>query len=262
MRSMIKHFVVVIALIFFSMSCVRAVQPSGATIVPGTPQTAPMDSAGSIPAQAGNVTELTIYGKSTTQTWQGYFGNITGTIQLADASDHVMYNWTQINPLGEVYASTNQTIYWTNVQCLNYTATGTHVDESGNGGTTNKFGTNLTNLESSFGVNASDVDGVDETFSLSGPGTHNLFYTANQKFDTNQCTGTRIFDNSGAGVSGHFEEVLLYEPKSSSVIFTSLLNQDLMGFDSRSHDFEMLVLENGHESDVATTPYYFYVEIQ
>ena len=59
-----------------------------------------------------------------------------------------------------------------------------------------------------------------------------------------------------------FEEVLLYEPSTTSVIFTGLLEQDASGFDSRAHDFEFLVLENGHYGDLTATQYYFFVELQ
>jgi hypothetical protein len=61
---------------------------------------------------------------------------------------------------------------------------------------------------------------------------------------------------------GHFEEVLLYEPSSTSVVFTSLIEDNLLGFDQRTHDFEMMVLENGHKTDVSPTPYYFFVELE
>jgi hypothetical protein len=236
--------------------------PSGSTITVGNSTSAPVDPAGSSAAQAGNVTELTLTGRTTTATWQGYFGNVTGVIQLADGSSHVMYNWSQANPSGEVYASTNQTIFWTNIQCLNYTSTGTYAGEAGNGGQTSKYGTNLTQLQNMFGISATDADSVSQTFNLVGAGTHNQFYTASQQFNAGQCQNTRVYDSSGTGVDNKFEEALLYEPVSTSVVFTSLLNQDASGFDSKTHDFEMLVLENGHGADVATTPYYFFVELQ
>jgi hypothetical protein len=236
--------------------------PSGANVSKLNSTTAPLDSAGSAAAQAGNVSEINIFGYSSTQAWQGYFGNVTGVIQLADSNDNVLYNWTQASPQGEIYASTNQTIYWNNVQCFNFTSTGSYASESGNGGTTSLYGTNITQLESLFGIVPEDVDGVDDTFNLYGPGTHNLFYTSNQQFSEGECRSTRAYDGSGAGVDNNFEEVLLYEPQSASVIFASLLDQDLAGFDGRSHDFEMLVLENGHGVDTQSTTYYFYVELQ
>src|SRR3990167_1096282 len=81
-------------IILFNVIMASALEPSGGSLTPGTPETAPSDPAGSVNAQAGNVTELNIFGYSITQTWQGYFGNVSGTIILADANDKVMYNWS------------------------------------------------------------------------------------------------------------------------------------------------------------------------
>jgi hypothetical protein len=240
--------------------------PSGAAVTKGASSTAAAESAGSDNANAGNVTELTITGHTTTQSWQGYFGNVTGVVQLADGSNKVLYNWSVASPRGEVYASTNQTIYWGNIQCFNFTATGTHANEAALGGTTSNYGTNQLQLQAQYGISNNvtdyDVDAVNETFYLIGPGTHQLFYTANKRFSEGQCQNTRVFDATGKGVATNFEEVLQYEPTTTSVIFTSILNRDVPGFDSRTHDFEMLVLDNGHGTDVSTTTYYFFVELQ
>jgi len=256
-------FVLAIALIFsVSLSFVSSV-PNGASVTELNSTTAPSDTAGQDEAIAGNVSELTITAFSTTQTWQGYFGNVSGTIQLADASDNVLYNWTLASPAGEVYSSANETISWTNIQCFNFTATGDYTGESGNGGTTSLYGTNLTLIETQYTLNAGDVDGVDETFALSGTGTHDAFYTASQQFDEGECQSTRVFGNSGAGVNNEFEEVLLYEPTTQSVVFASLLESgNIIGFDSKDYDFEMLVLEDGHGTDTSSTTYYFFVELE
>jgi len=258
-----NFFWAVVLLIIVQTGFVFAVSPTGGAVTPGIPRTAPEDSAGTANAQAGNVTQLNIFGYTTTQTWQGYFGNVSGTIQLADAGNNVLYNWTLADPQGEIYASTNSSISWTNVQCLNFTSTGTYTDESGNGGTTNLDGTNLTILESQYNVNASAVDGVDETFTLLGGASHDLFYTANQQFSEGECRSTRVFGDSGEGVSDEFEEVLMYEPTTQSVIFASLLEPgNVLGFNNNDYDFEMLVLEDGHLSDTSSTTYYFFVELE
>lgn len=260
-----KIQILFIAFLIFlvNASLVLAVEPFGATVNPTVPSDrAEADSATSVPAVAGNVTELSISGYSITQSWQGYYGNVTGTIMLADSGDNVMYNWSLASPEGEVYASTNGSgILWNYVQCLNFTSDGTYGDDTGNAGNTSLHGTNLTILEDMFGIAADDVDGVNETFTLLGSG-HNTFYTNNLEFTEGECRNTRVFSNAGQGEDDKFEEVLLYEPQSSSVIFTSLLNENVFGFDNNPHDFEMLVLENGHLTDTSVTPYYFWVELE
>jgi len=256
-RLVLFLFMIILFQSFFTQA-----QPSGGTISPGTPETAPADSAGSVEAQAGNVTQIDITGYSVTQSWQGYFGNVSGTIELTDGNNNTLYNWTLASPEGEVYASTNSSIIWPNIQCFNFTANGDGGDESGNGGTTNLNGTNLSALETEFNVASDDVDGVDETFTFLGAGTHDLFYTAQKEFSEGECRSTRVF-SSGGPTADQFEEVLLYEPSTSSVIYAALLEEaSVSGFDSGDHDFEMLVLEDGHGANVATTTYYFFVELE
>ena len=217
---------------------------------------------GSLNAIAGNVTHIAVpQGSGITQAWQGYTGNVTGVIQLADSGDNVLYNWSLASPEGVVLASTNNSIIWYYIQCFNFTSTGTYEDESGNGGSTNLHGTNLTQLETQYGIKYDDIDGVDETFTLTGAGTHNAFYINANEFEEGECQNTRIIDYTGFGQDDHFEEALLYEPSTSSVVFAALLNEDVVGFDDKTHDFEMLVLENGHGTDTATTTYYFYAVI-
>jgi hypothetical protein len=262
---MIKRILLVILVVAiilnFNISLVIAVEPFGASVSPLTSERAPEDSAQGINAIAGNVTELNIFGFSVTQTWQGYFGNVTGVITLNDNSDNVMYNWSLTSPQGEIYASTNNSISWSNIQCLNFTATGTYASDTGNSGATSQFGTNLTILEGMFNIAPNDVDGVNETFNLLGTG-HNRFFTNNLEFTEAECQNTRIFSDASQGEDGKFEEVLLYEPTTRSVIFTSLLNENLFGFDKKQHDFEMLVLEDGHGTDTSVATYYFYVELE
>lgn len=217
---------------------------------------------GNVDAFAGNITHIAVpEGTGITQAWAGYYGNVTGTIMLADSSDNVMYNWSLSSPEGEVFASTNNSIVWNHVQCFNFTASGTYTDESGNGGSTNLYGTNLTILEAQYNIRPADLDGVDETFLLSGMGTHNTFYVNANEFIEGECQNTRIADSSGFGKDDHFEEVLMYEPTTYSVIFAALLNENVLGFDNREHDFEMIVLEDGHLTDTETTTYYFYAVI-
>ena len=260
---MIKRIflVILIATIMFNISLVIAVEPFGASVSPLTSERAPEDSAQGINAIAGNVTELNIFGYSVTQSWQGYFGNVTGVITLNDNSDNVMYNWSVASPQGEIYASKNNSIEWNYVQCFNYTAAGNYASDTENAGKTNQFGTNITILESMFNIISDDVDGINETFNLLGTG-HSRFFTNNLEFSEGECQNTRIFSDAGQGEDGKFEEAILYEPTTRSIIFASLLNEDVFGFDSNPHDFEMLVLEDGHRTDTFTDTYYFYVELE
>ncbi len=227
-------FKLVLILFCFFISFALAVGPSGGEITSGISSSAVADSPGTINAIAGNVTELNIFGYTTTQTWQGYFGNVTGTIQLADSSDNVMYNWSLASPEGEVYASTASSITWSSIACASQAQ--------------------QTTLESNFNIASDDVDGIDETFNLNN---HDLFYTNNILFGSGVCNNTKVFNNEGAGT---FDEVLLSD--GTNIVFAALLQEDVIGFDGKTHDFEMLVPEDGHEDDIAVTQYNFWVELE
>jgi hypothetical protein len=187
---------------------------------------------------------------------------------LADSSDNVMYNWSAASPQGEIYASTNSTIIWNYIQCFNLTATGTYLDDTPHAGSTSQYGTNMTILEGEFGIKWDDYDGVNETFNYNGTQEngenliHDLFYTNNLLFTPGECVATHLFADSRSPEDSAFQEVLLYEPSTHSVVFMTILDEDEDGFDNNLHDFEMIVLENGHGTDTFTSTYYFWVELE
>ena len=183
-------------------------------------------------AIAGNVTELTITGSSVTQSWQGYFGNVSGVITLGNSAGDVMYNWSLASPQGEVYASPSNSVTWSSIDCFNFTENGAAQ-------------------EAAYNIDSNAADGIDETFT----GTVGL--TVGSEALTN-CMSASIFAQ-GSSQAGTFDQALLWD--GSNLVFASILEEDVLGFDDKSHDFEMLVLEDGHDGDVATTPYYFYLEL-
>ncbi len=259
-KSFILLFSIVI-IIFFS-SFTYSLSPSGGTVAAGTPQTSPTDGSGNNSAYAGNITYLGISGVSVTQTWQGYFGNVTGGITLADSSANAIYNWTLTEPSGEVYSSTNSSITWSSIQCFNFTANAT--GSVGSAGSTNLAGTNLTVLETRYNIISDDLDGVNETFSFTPAGEgHDAFVTASLSFSSAECLSTKLNNATGLLGANQFEEVLLYEPTTSSVVFASILEEGILnGFNQQDNDFQMIVLEDGHGADTTSTPYFFFVELQ
>jgi hypothetical protein len=234
----LKLFSIVVLALFFSVFLVTFVfaQPNGAkTVTQGGSTRASAGTPDNNSAQAGNLTEITIFGYSTTESWQAYYGNVSGTIQLANANGKVMYNWSIASPEGEIYSSVAGSITWTDIACFNMTA-------------------NLTDLEAAYNISSDDVDGVDETFNLND---HAVFYTDGKTFTSGQCSNTKLYNNES---EGSFDEVLMTD--GGNTVFAALLQENAPGFDSNSHDFEMLVLEDGHDADTTTTPYFFYIELQ
>lgn len=203
------------------------------------------DSAvASAPAIAGNVTELYINASFITQSWQGYYGNIYGTIVLDDARNMSLYTWTLLSPMGRIYATRNSTaLNWSksNIICANIT----HIESE--------------ETELNFNLNGmQDSDGINETFRFI---THPRFNVSTKGFEPNECNYTvSTYVNDEANVR-NFNETLLYSSSDDAMIYMTIINQDALGFNGSNWDFQMIVAEDGHAGDTTVTPYYFYVEL-
>ena len=173
-----------------------------------------------------------------------------------------MYNWSVFKSKGQIYSSSNNSFYWNRISCFNYSATGTFADENATAaGNVSQFGMNLTQIDDLYEINYSDYDSVNQTFRPNMG--HNNFYVGPLQFEADECLSTQIYNSEGKSTNDEFEEVLLYEPNTRSIVYSSLLRREIFqGFDQNYHDFEMIVLEDGHGTDEAVTPYYFWVELQ
>ena len=189
----------------------------------------------SVDAQGGNVTRLDINGMSITKSWQGYYGNISGNIILADANNNSLYEWGNgTSVTGKVYASRNSTISWATINCTN--ASGIAAEES------------------YLGQSASDADSVTNTFNQTD---HPSFLVAGRNMTG--CYSTNTFVN-GAFQESHFHEILLSD-NNGRIVYTTIIDNDQVGYDGSTHDFQLLVGENEHIGSEGATQYYFFVEL-
>ncbi|MFA6073373.1 MAG: hypothetical protein WC758_04635 [Candidatus Woesearchaeota archaeon] len=200
-----------------------------------------------IDAEAGNITEITITGRTQTKSWQGFYGNVSGTIILEDAQGNRFYDWTAAEPKGEVYASVNETISWTTVECA---PTSTDI-------------TFLDSWQTFYGMNYTDYDTINTTYTND---THQIFYTGYNTLDN--CPTTFTYVNN-VSQTADFEGVLLTSDSNSTLIFTALLEDkaegmraDKVGFDGGEYDFQLLVAEDGSAANTVVTPYFFWVELE
>lgn len=202
--------------------------------------------AATIDAEAGNLTELTITGISQTKTWQGYYGNVSGTIVLEDSQGYRFYDWTAAEPQGEIYASTNDTITWGDVECA-------PLD-------TDAY---MAPWNTVFGITDTDYDAINVTYNESD---HPTFYTGTVELTT--CPTTYTYVNN-ATQSTLFPIVALTTDTQGTLIFTAILENrtngersGITGYDGGDYDFQLLVAEDGSAGNDATTPYYFWVELE
>ncbi len=243
-------------LVLFSLVILgSAIVYAASSSVPTSPDSITETSSGrwggtssiSLEAEAGNVTELLISHRQGTESWQGYYGNITGTITLDDANNNSMFDWTIPTPTGEIYASNGSSVTWANIMCVNFT--------------TDKDAFNETILERGFGINSTDLDGFSETFNNTYTNATG-FEVGSVQINTDDSCPSLFTYVDGTYQTDTFEEVLLTD--NVSVIFTALLENDADGFKQgdNTSDFQMLVAENGHVGfEDTTTTYYFFVEL-
>ncbi len=217
---------------------IAAAQPIGVENVTAEASSRFNDTATPTPidAQAGNVTELSITSISVTKSWQGFYGNITGTIILADASGNNFYDWNVSTPTGQVYASRNDSVTWTDIDCLN--ATG------------------ITAEETYLGQQTTDPDSVNNTYSETN---HPSFLVGSGNMTG--CPTTQAY-SSGGVQNNQFWQVLLADTDDNVVYTTIIEDSSPAGFDGAPWHFQLLVGENGRDTENPTTPYYFYLELQ
>ena len=212
---------------------------------------------GQIEAEAGNVTELSLVGISTTLAWQGYYGNVSGILTLEDASGNVFYNWSAAEPRGEIFASVNNSIVWSNISCFNWT--GQTI--------------NLSTEEARYGIADTDSDGINETYTNAGLnsdifiGSLNISGNASALGITCHTTNPFQFGSQGSNLD-NFENFLLQDGAGALVFGGVIENNefnnitDLIGFDNNQHDFQLLVAEDGHQGqEDTTTDYFFWLEL-
>jgi hypothetical protein len=156
---------------------------------------------------------------------------------LQDTIGNIFFNWSDALPEGEIFATRTDSVNFYSVSCI--------TPEQ------------ITQEESYLGQQSDDVDSVTNTFNEQN---HPMFYLGGKKFENDTCISTNIYDDSGKDTQ-HFYELLLSD-FDSNIIYTAIVDNNVNGFDNRTHDFEMIVGDNGHDGITSPTLYYFYVELQ
>lgn len=244
---LVSVFLMVVTL--FSFSIIAGTDPEPPTnITIVTSSTRTPNQAQNISAIAGNVTQINIYAYTQTRTWQGYYGNITGTITLDDSQGHTVYDWETTNPSGQIYASTTQVNFAAgNVECYNFSRTGSGY-------------LNLSAYESSLGLTPTSADGINETFNETN--NFDSFYVG-VTYINRTCPVVYLYNASNQSSPNTYQEVLLYDLAANNTVFTSIIRPGgILGFNNEMWDFQMIVAEKGHGGDTQTTPYFFYISLE
>lgn len=240
MRQSIKiKYLIALTILLANLILVNAV-PSGPTVTFISNETKQPSAARMINTTGGSITTIVLNATTQNPRWKAYVGNVTGTLTLDDANDNTIFDWTLTNVIGEIYATRfSGNINWSGVNCSN----STHISNE-------NLALNHTNKD----------DNITATFNSQA---HKGFFAGTREVLANTCFSVRTYVNS-TSQSTRFEEVILYDGTNESngnIIYATPLEQDAYGFDNSTYDFQMIVPENGLESWISSTAYYFYVEL-
>ena len=233
-------FIIIILGIFLSLimllSAANPVGPNSVVSVSNETKSS-TTSAAFFNISGGYIAALNLSATIQNTRWKAFVGWVNGKFTLDDAGGATIYDWTLSVTTGRVYSTRDgSTIEWASIACADR-ATNLKTEEI------NMFHTN------------NSGDNITKTFQM---GTHNPFWVAGHSFSANQCPTLNTYIGN-VSQDTDFEEMALYD--STSIIYATILENDLAGYDGQTYDFQMLVPENGSQGFTGATPYYLYVEL-
>ncbi|MCD4771309.1 hypothetical protein K8R30_02730 [archaeon] len=227
--------VILLSLIFLSTLAIAI--PTGPSAITHVSNTTGIATGGQmVNISGGYISKFNITATSQNPHWKAFVGQLEGKFTLDDSTGSTIYDWTMSTVTGEVYATrASATIEWTTIGCANaaqITAEDVAMEQTGEDNITSTF-TPASNAET--------------------------FLVAGTTITTNTCSATNTYVNNVTDTK--FEEVILYDSTNTDIVFATVLEADEQGYDGATYDFQMIVPENGNETNTGTTAYYIYVEL-
>ncbi|MFA5856206.1 MAG: hypothetical protein WC867_02540 [Candidatus Pacearchaeota archaeon] len=225
--------------IIFNTQLIIAANPEGPTRINITSNQTKVSTN----TQAINISGMYIANINVTATiqnrkWKAFVGNVLGSFTLADASGSSIYDWSFSTSSGRVYATRNSTsINWGNINCSNRS---------------------VLDVENTALSHSDPSDNITATFNSSIGASHASFYVGSRQIAANRCpTINTYIGNSTQDV--RFEETALFD--GTSIVYATILENNIGGYDNGEYDFQMIVPENGGAGFSGSTAYYLYIEI-
>lgn len=229
----------IIAILFLlAVSLAYALEPSGPEIYVDRIDNGSVRPATSITTSGGTIATIVLNATTQNPHWKAYVGNVTGSMVLEDAQGYSIYQWNVTIPAGEVYVTRNDSIDWPSIRCAN--------------------SSNIAGEEILMNHTASADDSISKTFTRN---VHKSFWTGDVEFIQNQCNHTlsTFVNGSMQSSTSFFQEVVLWD--TGNIVYATMMENSVIGFNTRAYDFQMIVPEKGWDGPVSSTPYYFYVEL-
>jgi len=237
-KANLLSIVVILLMILLSLAYVNSA-PTGPQIIYNETVNASATPAASITTAGGTFTTLILNATMQNYRWKAYVGNVTGKFALQDANNYSIYDWALTAIAGEVYVSRNNSITWTQVNCSNQT--------------------NIGSEEYSLNITDSKVDSINRTFNRT---IHRSFYVGSNYVSNGTCPAIATYVNGTQQTlseSATFQEILLSD--RTNIIYATLLENKVQGFNNQLYDFQLIVPDYGSEAITTPVPYYFFIEL-
>lgn len=224
-----KYRILILTLAIFVLSLSMVVAaPLGASTTEGASTGGSSTSTSTANQDAGNISYVDVASDIVATGWAGFFGNLSGSFFLSDASANNMYRWTLSTSSGAVvYASNSSISDWS----------------VGNIGP-------LLSVNVPSWVNDNTTSGFNNTF------------TATETFNSSGYAGGNEIANvpyvatfNGSGVAGELKTYALFATNESATIWAGKVIDDTSGFNSNTLDYQILL-----PAQTGTT-YTFYTEL-
>ena len=238
---MVKKLIVILGLAFLIAGFALTVYaiPEGVTVVVGKQETRTAPPVNNVIVDAGNITEANISASTQTAAWQGFYGEVNGSIILADTSGDMFYLWNITNMSGEIYSSLDGAIIFANIFPENNCSRPNWLTGFGYSDSANNTFINNTNKQVQVGnviINASTACSV-YTY-VSSAAQSSIFNEFILTDDPNDGTNASIGGNTS--------------------VYTTIINKDTIGYDGVAHDYQLLVPVN---RTAGFNTYAFYAEL-
>jgi hypothetical protein len=214
-----------------------AAEPSGAQVLSNSTESPTPATAGIQTTEGGTFTTLLLNATTQTMRWKAYVGNVSGSFKLQDASNATIYDWNITTIAGEVYASRNTSVDWSQIRCANNTT--------------------LITEQTQLNITTTKDDSINRTFNNS---VHRGFYVGTRLITNSTCRAIATYVNNtrqSASESATFQEILLDD--TQRMVYATLLENKQQGYNNGQFDFQLIVAESETASN--PSPYYFWVEL-
>jgi hypothetical protein len=245
MRATIFAIIAVLALLFVVYQVSAQATGAGLTNISTSKKNASDPDWGN--HSKGAIHTIKLDGIQQNNKWKAYVGNVTSTFVLDDSDDYTIYQWSIDSFTGQVYISRNDSVNWGTVDCANVT----HKESE----------------DTSIEHSSSSADSVNITFNQKG---HKSFDVGSNGINQDECfsISTWVNDTSQDPPSSTdlFQEVLLWDTTTSSMVYTTMVENDLPGYrndpavQNETFDFQAIVPEHNNATYTSFT-YYFYLEL-